>query len=184
MDKEQSPWMWNGEPVTPEVIPEWAVGYVYLVEHLSEDNNRIITYVGKKILQTNRKQKIGKRAIAAERANRADGKAKTVKRVIKESDWKSYWGSSKTLHAAKETGKGCWKRTIVAWCYSKKNMSYEECKWQHKMNVMSTPSYNDHIANWYRQDTDINYWLQWKREQQEKRANKKLNNESSTETTE
>lgn len=161
-EQQNVPWMHGGKVVTADMVPEWAVGYVYLIEHWI--HGRVVTYIGKKALNSTRKVRIGKRAIAAEKASRADGKAKTVKMVTKPMDWQNYWGSSKTLHAARETGEGIWKRTIVQWCYSKKNMSYAETKWQMALDVMDKPSYNDHIGNWYHQDVSMGYWLQWKEE--------------------
>lgn len=171
MDKEknkEAPWMFNGnQEVSP---PEWAVGFIYVITHIVQDDkgSRQIMYVGKKILNTNRKQKIGKRAIAAERASRADGKAKIVKRVVKPSGWESYWGSSKTLHEARESGIGRWERTIVEWCFSKKNMSYCETKWQFELEVFKRQSYNDHIGNWYRHDTDRQLYEEYRQRQKEK----------------
>lgn len=148
VDEVQIPWKFNGGREV--VVPEWAIGFVYLITH--KIGRKELLYVGKKQLTINRKQKIGKRAIASERADRADGKAHTVRRVVKSSGWEHYWGSSKSLHAARETGEGTWQRTIVVWCHSKKHMSYEETKWQYMMKVLETESYNDHIQNWFRKD--------------------------------
>ncbi len=161
MEKNEIPWYYMGRVVTAESVPEWAIGYVYVINHIIQDSegSRQVVYVGKKQLNSTVKKKIGKRAIAAERASRADGKAKTVKRVTKPMDWQNYWGSSKSLHEAREAGIGIWERHIVQWCFSKKNMSYEEARWQFMMDVMNKPSYNDHIGNWYARDVHISQWL-------------------------
>lgn len=145
---QEVPWRYNGDQDIQ--IPEWAVGFIYIITH--KICHVELLYVGKKQLTQTRKTKIGKRAQAAEKASRTDGKVHRVKKVTKASNWESYWGSSKSLHIAKETGTGTWQRTIVEWCHSKKHMSYTETKWQYLMNVLEKESYNDHIQNWYRKD--------------------------------
>jgi len=149
---QEVPWRYNGDQDV--AVPEWAVGFVYVITHTVREPgmHKEVLYVGKKALTSTRKTKIGKRAQAAEKASRTDGKAHKVKRVTKSSNWPEYWGSSKSLHAARETGVGTWQRTIVEWCHSKKHMSYTETKWQYLMKVLETESYNDHIQNWYRKD--------------------------------
>jgi len=161
---EKYPWR-TADSISP-LTPDWAIGFVYTIIHTVNDIE--IVYVGKKLLTQTKKKKIGVRAQAAERASRADGKSHKVMKVVTPSMWQTYWGSSKTLHAALDTRKGTWQRTIVEWCYSKKNMSYNEMKWQCQLRVMEAKSYNDHIANFYGIDTDRNKWLEWKEQRQKK----------------
>jgi len=161
-NRQEVPWKFNGGRDT--VVPDYAVGFIYVITH--KLMGREIVYVGKKQLHSTRRKRIGVREKAATKTR------KTFKVEKKDSDWQNYWGSSKTLHAARETGEGTWTRTIVEWCYSKKNMSYCETKWQFEMKVMKYPSYNDHIGNWYAMDIDKEKWDQHQQMLKEKREKK------------
>lgn len=168
---EESKWKYNGIPVEQEHIPVYATAFVYLITHVLPSGKEVL-YAGKKQLTSTRKQKIGKRAIAAERASRADGKAKTVKRVAKSSGWESYWGSSKSLQDAKETGIGEWKRTIVKWCFSKKNATYEELKLICQLELIERESYNDNLlGSIFRVDCNKDLHDKVKKEREDKKKN-------------
>ena len=52
-------WLWNGNDVTEDVIPESAVGFVYKIEHIPTGKY----YIGKKSLQSVRNVKIGVREL-------------------------------------------------------------------------------------------------------------------------
>jgi len=162
--RQEVPWRCNGDRNV--LTPEWAIGFVYVIAH--KLLGREIVYVGKKMLHSTRRKRIGVREKAATKTR------KTFKVEKKDSNWAEYWGSSKTLHVAREKGEGTWTRTIVQWCYSKKNLSYEECRWQMLMQVMNKPSYNDHIGNWYAQDIHIGVWRESQQKLKEKRENKNL----------
>ncbi len=151
MSKEENvPWYWNGKPVKPEDIPEESVGFIYEIEHEIPDGqggSKILIYIGKKLLQSSRKKRITKREI------KATGTRKRVRIEKKDSGWNDYWGSSKVLIEARNSGQGEWFRTIVEWCHSKKHMSYCEHKWQFHMKVLERDSYNENIgSHWYRRD--------------------------------
>lgn len=175
------PWWWNGVKVDPDTISKDVVGFVYRITRWpSKQHVDIIAkgvgmvlpgstkvYIGKKQLQSNRKQKIGKRAIAAERASRADGKAKTVKRVIKDSGWQQYNSSCKPLQKDIEEHPELFTKEILHWCWSKKNMSWWETVEQIRHSVMDggIDSYNDHVGNWYRHDIDKQAYEDYKERQ-------------------
>ncbi len=84
-------WKYKGEEVTDILyFPENCVGFIYSITNVETGK----FYIGKKILRTNRKKKLTKREIAE---HTAPGRKPTSKRVIAESDWKTYFGSSKEL---------------------------------------------------------------------------------------
>lgn len=146
-------WWYNGSQEI--VVPEWAVGMVYVIEHIPDDavKGLSVPYVGKKLLTSTKRSKIGVREKTATKTR------KTYKVVKKNSGWENYWGSSKSLHAARETGEGTWKRTIIEWCYSKKNMTYTELKYQLLLGVLERESYNDNInGSIYRTDCNKELW--------------------------
>ena len=75
-----STWLYNNKEV--DELPEGIEGFVYLITNL--DNNR--KYVGKKLarFKTTKPPLKGK---------------KNKRRGYKESDWRTYWGSSEHLIA-------------------------------------------------------------------------------------
>lgn len=163
MENNQIPWYHNGRVATADTVPEWAVGMIYRIT-----KGGSIHYIGKKLLVSNRKVKIGKRAIAAERASRADGKAKTVKRVLKDTGWMQYNSSCKPLQKEIQEHPEMFHKEILHWCFSKKNMSLMETVEQIRHNVLWVVSYNDHIQNWYRHDTDRELYQQHLQRMKEK----------------
>lgn len=80
--------MWTYNNTTDFSIPDNVIGYIYRVTNLLD--NRI--YIGRKMLSSNRKVRLTKKEKLL-----PENKRKTFKRVIKETDWKDYWGSSDDL---------------------------------------------------------------------------------------
>jgi hypothetical protein len=134
----------NTEIETIEQIPESAIGFIYLITCINEtasQYNRF--YVGRKMLSSNRKVRLTKKEKLL-----PENKRKIFKRVIKETDWKDYWGSSKELlEDIKLLGKESFKREILCFTSSKSDTSFYEMFYQMKMNVLFENSYNGHIAN-------------------------------------
>ena len=131
----ENPWTFNGKPFNSEDIQKY-VGFVYVI--IQHDSGR--RYIGRKYFHTLRKTR---------------GK---TKRVRKESDWKSYYGSSRELLAAVEsTGKENFKRVILSLHTTKGDVNYEEVKQQFQNNVLeNTIYYNDNInGKWYRKADHI-----------------------------
>ncbi len=130
-------------------FPENCVGFIYRITNL--ETGRF--YIGKKILRTNRKKKLTKREIAE---HTAPGRKPTSKRVIAESDWKTYFGSSKELlKDIKEKGAECFTRTILQLCYNKKQLTYYEVKYQMQLEVLHTDTYNENIlSKFFRKDLE------------------------------
>jgi hypothetical protein len=156
-----SKWIYrSGREVTPESIPEWAVGFIYAIY-----NNRDRVegagkyyekhYVGKKQLTSTRTKKIGKRAQMKQATEIGDKRrVKKVEKVVKSSNWENYWSSCEELKSdVRRLGEASFTRIILEWCHSKKYMGYAEVKHQIIEEVLDTPSYNGNIAGrWYRKD--------------------------------
>ncbi len=131
--------MWkfeNTEITDITQFPSMTIGFVYKIT--DKETNKF--YIGKKILMFTKTKKISKRE---------KKETKTRKKTIKinvESDWKTYYGSCKTLlEDVKRYGKERFKREILEFCISKKHLSYCEIKWQILLNVLKSNSYNENI---------------------------------------
>jgi hypothetical protein len=119
---------------------EEAVGFVYKITN-------IITgrfYIGKKSLYSERKTKISNREKTQTKTR------KTFKRVVKESNWKSYYGSCAELtEEIAMTDKKFYQREILEVCCSKKYLGYCELAHQIKNDVLTNNSYNGNILGKY-----------------------------------
>jgi hypothetical protein len=105
-------------------------------------NGRI--YIGQKSLYNVRKKKVTKTE------KRLTGTRKQFNRIVKESDWMLYHGSSKELQDdISKLGNKWFKREILELCRSKKYLSYCELSWQVKLDVLKTDSYNGNILGRY-----------------------------------
>lgn len=108
-----------------EDVPEDAIGFIYEIIH-NPTNKR---YIGKKILHHNKKLPPLK------------GK-KRARRVIKESDWKTYYGSNDEIKSMIKEGKSDeFTRKILIFATSKKQLSYLEAKEQFKREVLESDDY-------------------------------------------
>jgi hypothetical protein len=121
-------WYYNGEEFTSEMIGDY-IGFVYCITDLSTSKK----YIGKKNFKSTRKLK--------------PLKGKTRKRtVIKESDWKSYFGSSDVVNALLEDhGAENFHREILHLCTFKGELSYMELKEQMDREVLLTDDYYNGI---------------------------------------
>ena len=118
---------------------EWF-GFVYEIVH--KESGR--TYIGKKQLRyTNRKKVTGR---------------KNRKKVLKESDWKTYTGSCNELNEEiTEVGKEDFRFIIVKLCKTKRELGYTETELQIKNDVLTSKFpdgnrkyYNSNIMNrWF-----------------------------------
>lgn len=165
--KDNIPWLWQGRPVQDSDIPEGCIGMVYrITTYLTKgtierdgrhglktcDSHKKI-YIGKKQLTQTNKRKIGVRAQAKQLAETGDKRRiKKVQRITKESTWRTYNSSCKPLQLFIEEYPELVTKEIIAWCHSKKQLSYMETKHQILENVIEVDSWNDHIGHWYRRD--------------------------------
>lgn len=138
-------WIYDNKEITSlSNIPDNAIGFVYVI--VNKSNGRI--YVGKKILHTSRKSTISKKEKTETNTK------KRFKKVVKESNWKDYYGSCLELKQdVIKYGKNNFERKIIEFCHSKKYMSYCEMKYQILYNVLETNSYNGNIlSRFFRND--------------------------------
>jgi hypothetical protein len=152
-----SNWLWEGNDVTEDVIPEDAVGFVYLIEHIPTGKY----YIGKKSLESVRNVKIGVRELARIKEERKlagiRGSLPKKKKVRKSSDWEKYYSSNEWIKEQITKGKSDeFKRSVLQFCYSKKSLSYYEVYWMFKYDVLSDDnSLNGNIiGKYFRKDLD------------------------------
>ena len=123
-------------------FPENTFGFVYITTHKPTGKS----YIGKKVLFHNKKQKIGKKELA--KLQGVVGRRPSYKLVIKESDWKTYYGSQTDIKALLVEGKKDeFERSILKMCPDKKSMTYFEVKYQMLYQVLEKPDefFNDNI---------------------------------------
>ena len=152
-----SNWLWNGNDVTEDVIPEISVGFVYKIEHIPTGKY----YIGKKSLESVRNVKIGKRELIKLKEERKaagiGGRPPLKKKVRKVSDWEKYYSSNEWINEQVKEGKQDeFKREIIQFCNSKKSLSYYEVYWMFKYDVLSDENcLNGNISGkYYRKDLD------------------------------
>ena len=86
--------------------------FIYQIVHLETGQ----FYIGRKNLQLKKTKKIGKKAQALQEGK---GRKKTKEVKYEESDWITYWSSSKIIHKmVEEQGPQVFKREILEFCNS------------------------------------------------------------------
>ena len=129
-------------------FPPNTFGFIYQIVNLETYQ----FYIGKKFLYHNKKKKLTKKELAEQSG---PGRRPTTKVVQEESDWKTYWGSCKELHAdIKRIGIDNFERQVLYFAKDKKELTYYEIKYQILEDVLLTPlSYNDNIlGKFYKRD--------------------------------
>jgi len=125
----KSDWTYNG--ITVLELPETCVGFVYIITNLTNDRK----YIGKKLARF----KVTKKPLKGN---------KNKRRSTKESDWRTYWGSSDKLNKdVEELGENNFTRQILYYCESKGELSYLEAKEQFDRSVLETDEYYNGIIN-------------------------------------
>lgn len=127
---------------TEEMIPEKAVGFVYLMTAIVD--GKFVKYIGKKNFYADVKTKLGKKEIPT------DKRLKQYKRVRKFT-YKNYYSSNEVLKVYKQSG-GEINRTILEICYSKIELTYKEVKHQFINEVLEDESYlnNNILGKFYK----------------------------------
>ena len=123
-------------------FPDNTFGFVYMTTHTPTGKS----YIGKKVLFHNKKQKIGKKDLA--KLQGVVGRRPSYKLVVKESDWKTYYGSQKDIKQLLSEGKKDeFERTILKCVGTKKQLTYFEIKYQMIYQVLEKPDefFNDNI---------------------------------------
>lgn len=117
-------WLYEGQPFESDMIGDY-VGFVYLITNLENDKK----YIGKKWFWSTKKLPPLK------------GK-KRKRTVVKESDWKQYYGSSEEVKLLLEQlGKDNFKREILRLCKTKGECTYYEAKLQFDFDVLLRDDY-------------------------------------------
>ena len=136
-------WTYNKKEITSiDQLEKEIMGFVYRIDHIPSNKS----YVGKKFLVFTRKQKLGKKELKLFEGQK--GRPPKFKIVSKESDWKTYWSSNKQLlELVKNEPKENFKRTILHFATSKKELTYFETKYQFLYEVLekSNEFFNDNI---------------------------------------
>ena len=146
-------WTYKGEEMKEASdFPEKTYGFVYRIVHIPSGKS----YIGKKVLLHHRKVKVTKKDLMMYEG--LPGRKPTHKRVVKESDWKTYYGSSKPLKEAMDNEPiENFERNIIYLAPNKKLLTYFEAKYQFVYQVLEKPDefYNDNIlGRFYTKDLE------------------------------
>ena len=122
-------WYYKDKEITE--LPDNCEAFVYLITNLTND----MKYVGKKLA----KFKTTKPPLKGR---------KNKRRGTKESDWKTYWGSSDHLNNdVIELGEDNFRREILYFCPTRGVASYLEAREQFERRVLETDDYYNGIIN-------------------------------------
>jgi len=120
-------WLYYGVTVNEDSLSDF-IGFVYIITNL--DSGR--RYIGKKLLKFKRTKTVkGKK-----------------KKILVDSDWKTYWGSNKVLiEEVQSLGLDKYKREIIRLCKSKGELNYFEAKYQFTMGALESDRfYNEWVS--------------------------------------
>jgi hypothetical protein len=142
-------WKYNKEEISDiSEIPYGAFGFVYEVLHKPSGKK----YIGRKQLISVTTKALGKKELA----EITDKRASKKKKVQKESDWKSYYGShSEIKQLIKEGKKEEFERTILEFAFAPKHLTYLETKYLFSLGVLENGDvyFNDNIlGKFFRKD--------------------------------
>jgi len=150
-------WLYKKDVIDSiEKMPKDTYGFIYQVTHLPTNRK----YIGKKVLYFERNVRLGKRELQAlkeeRKAKGIGGRPPAKKKVIKESDWKTYYGSQTEIkELVKKEKKSNFKREILKFVDNKKHLTYFECKYLFIYEVLENNEeyINDNIlAKFYSRD--------------------------------
>lgn len=150
-------WWYGGKIVTDiSDMPTGTYGFIYQTTHTPTGRK----YIGKKVLFFERNLKIGKKESQLLREERKakgiGGRVPLKKKVIKESDWKDYYGSHKEILDTLKAGNQFeFSRKILTFVPNKKLLTYYECKYLFMNEVLEDRNnfINDNIlGKFYKKD--------------------------------
>ena len=148
-----SPWIYKTDKIYDIAqFPEGTYGFIYITNHTISGKS----YIGKKVLYHNVKKKLTKKELAEQTG---PGRRATTTTIQKESDWKTYYGSAKPILELLKQGKQDeFQRKILCLSPNKKLLTYLECKYLFKYEVLENPEdwFNDNIlGKFFTKDFDI-----------------------------
>lgn len=119
-------WIYQGNTIeTIEHMPINSYGFVYLITHIPTKKR----YIGKKVIMFNRTLK----PLKGTRKKR---------KTVKESDWKTYYGSNDEVKKLLVEGKESdFKREILEFAPTKTKLTYLETKYQFAHSVIEGDGY-------------------------------------------
>ena len=150
-------WLYKNEVINSiGEMPDGTYGFIYQVTHLPSNRK----YIGKKVLYFERNVKLGKKELEILKEDRKakgiGGRAPAKKKIIKESDWKTYYGSQNEIKELVKDGKESdFEREILKFVDNKKHLTYFECKYLFIYEVLENNNeyINDNIlAKFYSRD--------------------------------
>ena len=134
-------------------FPDNTHGFVYRIVHKPTGK----MYIGRKILLNTSKVKLGKKEL--KELEGIVGRRPSYKMAVKESNWKTYWGSNKFLKELYiNEPKENFKREIIICAPTKKLLTYYELKYQVLYEVLEKPEefFNDNIlGKFFTKDFDV-----------------------------
>ena len=120
-------WSFRGRPIDEELFSKICdAGFLGFVYEITE-NETGKKYIGKKGL--------------LKKVKRKPRGSKRHKIVWKESDWRTYHGSSPTLTERVESGEYTYSREILLFCRGKADMMFYETKYQIDKGVIFDDNY-------------------------------------------
>ena len=132
-------WLYKGEVIgSIEQMPENTFGFIYQATYVPTNEK----YLGKKVLYFNRTLPPLKGM-------------KRKRKVVKESDWQTYYGSHEKIKSLlKENKQDDFQREILEFAFNKKHLTYLETKYLFCNNVLENEEYiNDNIlGKFFRKD--------------------------------
>ena len=136
-------WIYSNQKITDVTqLPANTYGFVYKTTHIPSGKS----YIGKKVFVHHKKVKVTKKDLLMYEG--VKGRKPTHKRVSKESDWKTYYGSNKALVelVIKEPSRN-FERIILKLASTKKLLTYYETQYQFLFQVLEKPDefFNDNI---------------------------------------
>jgi len=150
-------WLYQNKVIKSiEQMPDGTYGFIYQVTHLPTNKK----YIGKKVLYFERNVKLDKKELESlkeeRKAKGIGGRTPAKKKVVKESDWRTYYGSQTEIKELVIKGKESdFKREILKFVDNKKHLTYYECKYLFIYEVLENNQeyINDNIlAKFYSRD--------------------------------
>ena len=143
-------WLYQNKKISSlEDIQQNPFGFIYITTHTPTGKK----YLGKKSFfhTLNKKLELAQQPITR-------GRVKTTKQIIKESDWKTYYGSEEFIKQKLKEGKQEeFTREIIHFVSNKKLLTYFECKYQFIYGVLENEEWinNNILGKFFTKDFDI-----------------------------